>query len=106
MMQEKFDEALETVENGLKVAPDFAELQFKKGQIHFVNEEYRRTIDIMQDLGTHEKYFEAYRFMGISHLRMNEPKKALENFKSYLDSAPNDITGKKEIEEIVKALKM
>ncbi|MEZ5081074.1 MAG: glycosyltransferase [Thermoleophilia bacterium] len=53
---ERYDEALEVCVDGLEAYPDFTDLHYLRGQLHFARREYRESIESFQraiDLGDH-----------------------------------------------------
>ncbi|MFZ5968859.1 MAG: tetratricopeptide repeat protein [Bacillota bacterium] len=105
MLEGKYDEALAVIEDGLKKFPSFSDLIFKKAQLIYFKGEYEETIKQMQKIVTDSQYIEAYRFIGLSYLKLGDKVKALENLEIYLEKTPDDIKGKQEIHRIVAELK-
>jgi len=105
MLLKDYDAAMDYIEQGLEVNPDHEEFQFKKGQLLYVNQEYQSTIDTLTPLTEDDFYFEAWRFIGLAELQLENEQAAIEAFEKYLESAPEDIQLRDQIEKQVEALK-
>ncbi|WP_056486948.1 tetratricopeptide repeat protein [Brevibacillus sp. Leaf182] len=104
MATKNYDQALVTADQGLKVQPDFADLKFKKAQILYVKKQYNDAISLFTELAKDPVYFEAYRFLGLSYIGLNDKTKALEHLKTYLNLAPEGVQFKEKIKQIVSDL--
>ena len=104
MTENKLDEALLAIENGLKQQPEFKDLQFKKGQILYVNGEYTQAEVVLKPLYGDPQYLEAARFLGLALLKQNRNEDALVYLKEYISKVPADSSGKAEIEKVIRDL--
>ncbi|MFS0555800.1 tetratricopeptide repeat protein [Brevibacillus sp. 179-C9.3 HS] len=104
MATQKFDQALETANKGLEEQPDFVDLKFKKAQILYVQKRYNEAIPLLTDLAKDPVNFEAYRFLGLSYIGLNDKAKALEHLKTYTNLAPEGVPFKENIKQIITEL--
>tara|TARA_B100001093_G_C26817207_1_gene1010281 strand:+ start:133 stop:2226 length:2094 start_codon:yes stop_codon:yes gene_type:complete len=88
--QKKFEDAIESFEQLLKIKPDFAEAYnniglalSKNGYFKKAVEKYERAIQIKPS------YSDAYNNMGISLSKIRDFEKAIRSFKKALDIQPN-----------------
>ncbi|CAG7633522.1 hypothetical protein PAESOLCIP111_03474 [Paenibacillus solanacearum] len=106
MTEGKYDDALLIINHGLGQDANNQELLFKKAQLIYFNADYKQTIEIMSRLVVENQYFEAYRFMGLSYLKLGNKVKGLDNLKIYLEMAPSTVKDKNDIERIVLELEV
>jgi len=105
MLMKDYDAAMDYIDQGLEVKPDHEEFQFKKGQLLYVNQEFQSAVDTLTPLTEDDFYFEAWRFIGLAQLQLENEQAAIEAFEKYLELAPENIQLRDQIEKQVEALK-
>ncbi|WP_079914298.1 lipopolysaccharide assembly protein LapB [Paenibacillus sp. 32352] len=104
MLQQKNDDALTTVNDGLKQDPKDKELLFKKGQLLYLKANYAQAIEVLQPLVHDAEYVEANRFIALSYVKQNERAQALQALKAYLQKSPQGSQGRTELEQLLADL--
>lgn len=104
MLKKEYDKVLDILEKGLEIEENNNELLFKKGQTLFVKEDYEVAIKVFDQLKEDAKYFEVYRFIGLSYLKLDNKKEALKNLKEYVKIAPENAKPKKSISDIISLI--
>ncbi|WJQ81149.1 tetratricopeptide repeat protein [Brevibacillus brevis] len=104
MATQNYDQALQTVNDGLSKQPDFKDLQFKKAQLLYVQQQFKDSIALLAPLAQDPAYFEANRFLGLSYNNLGDKAKALEHFNAYLKLAPEGVPFKETVKQIVAEL--
>ncbi|WP_284643361.1 tetratricopeptide repeat protein [Paenibacillus silviterrae] len=105
MLDNRLDEALNTINDGLAKQPDFKDLQFKKGQILFMKGTYSDAIQVLQPLTAVPEYVDAYRFIGLSYVKDGKREQAAEALQLYLQKVQATTQGSQEIEKLLQELK-
>ncbi|WP_165452766.1 tetratricopeptide repeat protein [Paenibacillus thalictri] len=105
MLQNKLDDAMSIIEDGLKQKPDYKDLNFKKGQLLYLKQQYTQVVPLLEPLVGDPEYFEAYRFLGLSQYKLGQKPQALNSLAEYLQKASPTTQGLQEIERIVAELK-
>ncbi|ABR46531.1 TPR repeat-containing protein [Alkaliphilus metalliredigens QYMF] len=107
MLNNQYEQALTTVQEGLAIAPEDLELTFKKAQIYFIQDKNEEAIEGFQFLieADSETYFEAYRFLGLSQLNLDLKEEAKMNLEKYIEVAPEAVPVRESIENILSTLK-
>lgn len=101
MVQGEMEKALEIVNEGLKLYPQYEELTFKKGQLLFTFQRYKESIETLEKIVSKDRYFEVYRFMGLSYYYLQDKQNAITNLKEYLAKVNDEIKEKTEIEKLI-----
>lgn len=104
MFIQNFDKALEIANKGLGQSSTEAELLFKKAQIVYLKGQFNDSIKLLNQLTNNPAYFEAYRFLGLNYIQLNDKANALKNFKAYLQIAPEGVQAKDKVKQIVAEL--
>jgi len=104
MLQQKNDDALTTVNEGLKQDPKDKELLFKKGQLLYLKANYDQAVEVLQPLVHDTEYVEAYRFIALSYVKQNDRPQALHALKVYLQKTPQGSQGRTELEQLLADL--
>ncbi|MFK7695240.1 tetratricopeptide repeat protein [Paenibacillus sp. HJGM_3] len=104
MLENKIDEAKNAIDEGLKHMPEYKDLKFKKGQIHFIKQEYPQAITLLEPLLNDPEFVEAYRFVGIAQLKLNRREEALANLQQYVQKAAPGSPGLADAEKMVDEL--
>lgn len=83
----RYDEALVSIDKGLKLDPDYRFMHLSKAYILYKEEKYDQAIDICQNLINSDLLLsKAYYTQGKSYYKMGEFLKAIEKFKKAKDS--------------------
>jgi tetratricopeptide (TPR) repeat protein len=98
---ERYDEAIEVSDDALSAYPDFTDLHYLRGQLHFARREYREAIRCFQraiDLGDHggDRYmaqagmgsFYSWFALGTLHEAVGNPSEAVRCYKRAITTAP------------------
>ncbi|WP_028551050.1 tetratricopeptide repeat protein [Paenibacillus sp. UNC451MF] len=104
MLQQKYDDALTAINNGLGQDPKYKELLFKKGQLLYLKGDNAQAIEVLQPLINDAEYVEAYRFIALAYVKQNNRQQAAQALKTYLQKTPQESKGREELENLLADL--
>lgn len=93
------------VQSALEIKPEDSELLFKSGQLYFATADYKKSIEIFDQIPDESRSFEIYRFLGLDKAYLGDAESAMKEFKKYLDLAPDKAPTKQTVQSMYETLK-
>lgn len=105
MLDGSLDQAQGYVQSALEIRPNDSELLFKSGQLYFATADYKKSIEIFDQIPDESRSFEIYRFLGLDKAYLGDAEGAMKEFKNYLDLAPDKAPTKQTVQSMYETLK-
>ncbi len=106
MREEDYDTALRFLDDLIRLAPDFAEAWNRRATVHFLREDYGRSVaDIQRTLALEPRHFGALAGLGIILDRLDQDADAYRVFERALEIHPHLEGAKEAIERLERDVK-